>query len=100
MEDFKASDPQTFALLQSSVVRQGRRRMDTEEDCELGTENMYQWDVMIDRPAISVEDNVLKTFQYRISRHAGIPLDEKTAETMPKLYRGLKKIQDMSDDPR
>ncbi len=101
LEDVRKDDPEAYELLTSTIVRQARRRMSVEEDCDPSDVRIYEWDTCRDIPLVITEDDgKLKQILVKFNKHAGFPLKDQTDERMKKWYRAILMLQNRLDDPQ
>lgn len=101
LEDISREDPEAYKLVTSTIVRQARRRMSVEEECDPSDLHIYEWDTCRDIPLVMTEDDgKLKQVLMKFNKHAGFPMKDQTDEHMKKWYRAILMVQNKLDDPK
>ena len=100
IEDLRHEDPETFHILTTTKLRQGRRRTEVEEPCDLLDKTMYEWDTYIDTTPIIMEGNKVKRPQFLFGKHGGYPMHSHTDDHMKKFFRACQVLQERLDDPK
>ena len=101
LEDFRVDEPEAYELLTSTIVRQARRRMSVEEECDPSDVPIYEWDTYRDIPLVITDgDGKLKQILTKFNKHAGFPLKDQADERMKNWYRAIQMLQNRLDDPQ
>ncbi len=100
MEALKETDPETFHLLTTIPFSHGRHRLTVEEECDPKDVRMYEYDLVVSEPLISLnKDGSFKRFRFRYNKHVGLPLGAYDVDKTLQIYRAYQKLQAFLDDP-
>ncbi len=97
--DLRHSDPDAFHMLTTTLVRQARRRLDVEEECEPSKRKTYQVDTFKDVPIISMEGDKVSVIRLKFTKHGGFNLQLNPDDArMKKFYRAYQAFQKRIND--
>ena len=99
-DDLRCKDPEAFHMLTTIPIRQARRRLTVEEDCDPSEKIIYQVDTSKDVPIISMEGDKMSLVRLKFTKHGGLDLNLNLDNAqMNKFYRAYKTFQDKINDP-
>lgn len=98
--DLRREDPEAFHMLTTTPVRQSRRRLDVEEECDPSQTKTYQIDVAKDVPIISMEGDKVSVIRLKFTKHGGFNLQLNQDDAhMKKFYRAYQAFQKRINAP-
>ena len=99
-DDLRQENPDAFHMLTTKLVRQARRRLAVEGDCDPSKLETYQFDTYKDIPIISMQGKEVNLVRLKFTKHGGFNLQLNPDETqLQKFARAYHIFQKKVNDP-